>query len=55
MKKYKVVQDVMDATFEISKLIKHSPKHDAIFTKLKSELSPGTPRFRVLGVIVFLV
>ena len=46
MKKCKVVQD---ATFEIlSKLIKYSPKHDAIFTKLTSELSPGTPGFRVL-------
>ena len=38
----------MDATFEISRLIKNSPKHDAIFTKLKSELSPETPGFRVL-------
>ena len=38
----------MDATFEISKLIKYSPKHDATFTKLKSELSAETPGFKVL-------
>lgn len=34
--------------FEISKLIKFSPKRDAMFTKLKTELSPETPGFRVL-------
>ena len=38
----------MDATFEINKLIKYSPKRDAIFTKLKDELSSETPGFRVL-------
>lgn len=48
VKKCKVIQDTMDATFEISNLIKYSPKRDAIFTKLKSELTPETPGFRVL-------
>jgi len=43
VKKCKVVQDAMDAMYEKSKLIKHSPKRDAIFTKLKGELSPETP------------
>ena len=38
----------MDTTSEISKLIKFSPKRDAIFTKLKTDLSPETPGFRVL-------
>jgi len=38
----------MYATFEINRLIKYSPKHDAMFTKLKSELSSDTPGFRVL-------
>ena len=46
--KCKVVKDAMDATFEISKLIKYSPKHDAMFLKMKSELSPDSPGFRVL-------
>ena len=46
--KCKVVTDAIDATFEISKLIKYSPKCDAMFLKLKSELSPDSPGFRVL-------
>ena len=48
VKKCKVVKDAMDVTFEISKLIKYSPKRDAMFLKLKSELSPDSPGFRVL-------
>ena len=48
VKKCKVIQDAMDSTFEISKLIKFSPKRDAMFTKLKTEFSPETPGFRVL-------
>jgi len=46
--KCKIVKDAMDATFEIRKLIKYSPKHDAMFLKLISELSPDSPDFRVL-------
>ena len=34
--------------FEMSKLIKHSPKRDALFTKLKKELQPELPGMRVL-------
>ena len=34
--------------FEISKLIKVSPKRDAMFQRLKAELAPDTPGFRVL-------
>ena len=34
--------------FEISKLIKFSPKRGTIFEKLKEELAPGTPGSRVL-------
>ena len=48
IKKCKVVQDSMDATFEISKLIRYLPKRDAMFLKLKSELSLDSPGFRVL-------
>ena len=32
----------------ISKLVKFLPKRNAIFDKLKHELSPDTPSFRVL-------
>ena len=39
MKKCKVFQDAMDATFKLGKLIEFSPKSDAIFIK-QSELSP---------------
>ena len=37
-----------DAVFEITKLIKKSPKRDAIFQKLKHDLATDTPSFRVL-------
>ena len=37
-----------DAVFEITKVIKKSPKRDAIFQKLKHDLATDTPSFRVL-------
>ena len=43
-----VMKDALDTTFEISKLIKLSPKRDSLFEKLKSDLSPGVPGFRTL-------
>ena len=33
---------------KITKLLKFSPKRDALFCKLKAELAPETPGFRVL-------
>ena len=48
VKKNKVLRDVLDTVFEITKLIKFSPKRDALFTKLKQEITPGTPGFRTL-------
>lgn len=44
----KVLRDSMDTVHEISKLIKYSPKRDTQFEKLKCEISPDTPGFRVL-------
>ena len=44
----KVMKDALETTFEISKLIKLSPKRDSLFEKLKSDLSPGVPGFRTL-------
>ena len=48
VKKCKVMSDALDTTFEISKLIKYSPKRNAMFDKLKRELAPDCPGFRVL-------
>ena len=48
IKKNKALCNTLDITLEISKLIKFSPRQDAIFQKLKSELAPETPDFRTL-------
>ena len=48
IKKCLVLRKALDITFEMSKLIKHSPKRDALFTKLKEELQPELPGMRVL-------
>ena len=48
VKQIKVMQDALDTTNEISKLLKYSPKRDTLFAKLKNELAPDTPGFRVL-------
>ena len=44
----KVFRDVLDTVLEITKLLKFSPKREAHFTKLKQEISPGTPGFRTM-------
>lgn len=44
----KVMRDALDTVFEISKLIKYSPKRDSQFEVLKNEINPETPGFRVL-------
>lgn len=48
IKGIKVLRDVLDITYEISGLIKLSPKLDARFNTLKKELAPDCPGFRVL-------
>ena len=48
VKKNKILRNTLDTTLEISKLIKFSPRRDAIFHKLKSEIAPETPGFRTL-------
>ena len=40
-----MLRDVLDITYEISGLIKLSPKRDAKFDKLKKELAPDCPGF----------
>lgn len=48
VKQVKLMQDTLDVTLEISKLLKYSPKRHTLFNKLKDELAPEKPGFRVL-------
>ena len=40
VKQPKIMKDCLDTTFEISKLVGFSPKHDNKLEKLKQELAP---------------
>ena len=42
------LQDALDTTSKISKLLKYLPKQDRMFEKLKAELAPKTLGFHVL-------
>ena len=42
------MRDSLDTVFEMSKLIKYSPRRDTILEQLKREMAPDTPGFRVL-------
>ena len=48
VKSNRTLRDTLDTTFEMSKLIKFSPRRDAIFNKLKAEMAPDVPGFRTL-------
>jgi len=48
IKKIPTMSNALDHTLEISKLIKYSPRRDAIFSRLKEELTPGVPGLRNL-------
>ena len=43
-----LMRSALDVLADISKLVKKSPKRDAAFEKLKTELVPNFPGFRVL-------
>ena len=49
------MKDTFDTTFEVSKLVKFSPKRDVQFEKLKADLAPNSPGFRVLCPIRWTV
>ena len=51
----KNLKDTLDTTFDISRLLKHSPKRETLFKTLKKELAPGTPGFRILCKTRFAV
>ena len=44
----KLMKSCFEVVYEISKLIKRSPKRDSMFQKLKVEIAEDTPGFRVL-------
>lgn len=48
IKQCTLMRDALDMTHEITKLIKNSPRRDAIFGHLKEELAADTPGMRVL-------
>lgn len=48
VKQCNVMKTAFEVVTEVSKLIKKSTKRDAAFEKLKADLAPETPEFRVL-------
>ena len=48
IKQCKLMQDALDTTHEITKLIKISPARDAIFKRLKVEMASDCPGIRIL-------
>ena len=48
IKQLKLLRDTLDVTYEISKLLKYSPRRDTLFEKLKSQMAPEFPGFRTL-------
>ena len=48
LKNCKVTKDALDSTFEVSKLVKFSPKQSAQLEKLRNELAIESPGFHVL-------
>ena len=48
VKQCRVMRSALGTVYEISTLIRKSPKRDTSFQKLKQELAPDTPGFRVI-------
>ena len=44
----KIMVDTLDIVYEITKLIKKSPKREAIFKKIKEDVTTGSPGIRIL-------
>ena len=42
------MKSALATTHEVTKLIKYSPRRDALFQNLKSGIAPDTPGIRVL-------
>ena len=48
IKEAKSLKDALDTTSKISKLLKFSPKREALFKKFKEDFAPEFPGFRTL-------
>ena len=48
IKQIKIMEDTLDTTYEITKLIKKSPKREAIFKKIAEDIKAGSPGIRIL-------
>ena len=48
IKQIRLLRDTLDTCFEMSKLLKYSPKRDAAFEALRLQLAPSNPGFRTL-------
>ena len=48
LKESKIMKDALDTTYEITKMIKYSPRRDEIFRKLKDEMPPNSAPVRIL-------
>lgn len=48
IKQCKLLRDTLDTTYEITKLIRFSPRRNAIFANVKQSLAPDTPGIRQL-------
>ena len=44
----KIMGNTLDTVYEITKLIKKSPKQEAMFQKVKDDVTTGTPGIRIL-------
>ena len=48
IKKCKTMKSALETTYEITKLVKYSPRRENLFRDIKGEIAPGTPGVRVL-------
>ena len=48
IRKCKVMKAALETTFEITKLVKYSPRRERLFEEIKDEIAPGSPGVRVL-------
>ena len=48
IRKCKLVNDVLDMTYEVTKLIKFSPRRDRVLERIKAQVTPGGTSVRML-------
>jgi len=46
LKGIKIMEETLETVYEITKLIKKSPKRDVLFQKFKDDVTPGSPGIR---------